>query len=188
MLDVHQHQLLVLLLVMDAELDQRRDRRPRVAVGAGDERKHRVGHSGAVSSDLADPRPRQQPALRPRMARADLLVVGVEQVAERGVERAVAGNMFLEQERLEEPGGVREVPLGRAHIGHRLDGLVLGQQPGGQRLAGGADLAKPVGPLGARGRRHGRTGCGADVEGKRGHGRSCGWRQRGAGIEWGLNP
>src|SRR5512143_498571 len=59
------------------------------------------------------------------MARADALVIGVEAIFEALVEHAIAGQEALQQEGLEEPGGVREVPFGRARIVHRLDDLVL---------------------------------------------------------------
>ena len=37
------------------------------------------------------------------------------------------------------------MPLGRAHVGHRLDGLVLGRERGGQRLGEPPGGAEPIG-------------------------------------------
>ena len=141
-LDVHQQELLVLLLVLDAELDQRRRRPPRGL-------SRRVGHGlvdvGPVLGDLLDPGPGQQPPVVPRIPGAHALVVGVEQVAEVGMEGSVPVETGDEQEGLEEPGGVGPVPLGRAHVGHGLDGLVLGRQGGGERLGERPGGEEPVG-------------------------------------------
>src|SRR5512144_1846893 len=80
---------------------------------------------GAVGAHLVARGARQQAALRSWMARADALVIGVEAIFEALVEHAIAGQEALQEEGLEEPGGMREVPLGRACIVHRLDDLVL---------------------------------------------------------------
>jgi hypothetical protein len=69
------------------------------------------------------------------MLLADTLVVAVEENAEGGVEGNETGLEALEQERLEEPGDVGEVPLGRARVGHRLHLAVLGRQGARKRQA-----------------------------------------------------
>ena len=130
-LDVHEQQLLVLLLVVEAELDERGRRR---GVARVDELVHRVVDVRAVLRDLVDARPREQTALRARVPRTDRFVVRVEEVRVRGVERRVAGEPGREDERLEEPGGVGPVPLRRAHVGHRLHDLVFGGERRGERL------------------------------------------------------
>ena len=86
-LDVHEQQLLVLLLVVQAELDERATavqvgRRPSI-------RQSCIASSTCArySADLGDRGPGQQAALRAGMPRADLLVVRVEQVVVRRVER-----------------------------------------------------------------------------------------------------
>ena len=63
-LDVHQQQLLVLLLVVQAELDERGEVGPRVGVAAVDQLVHRGVDVGAVARDLVDGRAREQAALR----------------------------------------------------------------------------------------------------------------------------
>src|SRR5438046_1893799 len=94
-----------------------------------------------------------------RMARADRLVIGVEKIGKGRVERTVAGVERAEDEGLEKPAGVRQMPLRRAGVGHRLDRLVLGRQIGGQRLALAADGFEPVAlrtaVVGVRRLRHG---------------------------------
>ena len=82
----------------------------------------------AEGGDLLAVRPRDQPALRPRVARAGRHIIRVEQIGEPLVEDAIAGKVRDQQELLEEPGGMRAMPLGRAGIRHRLHELVLGAQ------------------------------------------------------------
>ena len=84
-LDVHEQQLLVLLLVMQPEHDERRG----FGIAIVDELVHRVVDVRAVASYLGDRRAREQASLRTRMTRTDRLVVGVEEIRIRGVEGCV---------------------------------------------------------------------------------------------------
>ena len=77
--DVGEQQFLVLLLVMQADLQDREH-----APGIG--RRHLVDQPldrridmGAIAGDVGGVRPRDQPALRARVARAGGDVIGVEQ-------------------------------------------------------------------------------------------------------------
>ena len=83
--DVGEEQLLVLLLVVDAELDQverrRRKRRQRALQRLVDVR--------AIGADLVERRAAEHPAPGPRVARAFALVIAVEQEGAALVERAV---------------------------------------------------------------------------------------------------
>ncbi len=125
----------MLLLVMDAELDQRRRLGPIRLVEPLDQPGRRGADMVAVRRDALHSRPRQKPALRPRVARTDRLVVRVKQVAEVRVEFVIAPGEAAQQEGFEKPGHVCEMPLGRADIRHRLDRLVLRRQRRGQLLA-----------------------------------------------------
>jgi len=60
---------------------------------------------------------------------ADGLVVGVEEIFEIRMKRAIAGEPWLEQELLEEPAGVREMPLRRARVRHALHDVVFRLEP-----------------------------------------------------------
>ncbi len=128
MLDVHEDQLLVLLLMVKAELDQRRRFSPGDGVQGGDELRHRCVDMGAISPDLGDAGARDEAALGPRMARAHRLVIGIEEIGVSRIENAIAGEVRRQQEGLEEPAGMGAMPLGRADIGHRLDRLVFGRE------------------------------------------------------------
>ena len=55
----------------------------------------------------------------------------------RVVEGAIPGGVLTEDERLEEPCDMGAVPLGRAHIRHRLHGLVFCAQDRRQAFGGG---------------------------------------------------
>ncbi|MNQ39555.1 hypothetical protein D3C85_531800 [compost metagenome] len=125
MQDVHQQQFLMLLLVRQPQLDQfgggLGQRRPQQGT-------HVFIHMPAVVQHLGHARAGHQPALRPWMTRADGFVIGVEQVSEGRIERAITNDIFGQQKRLEEPGDMRHVPLGGAGIGHGLHDHVFRAQ------------------------------------------------------------
>ena len=125
----------MLLLVMQAELEQRGRPAPGRGVGGFGKARHRGVDMVAIGADDIDRRARQEAALGPRMARPHRLVIGVEQIGEGRVEHAILPGERAEDEGLEKPAGVRQMPFCRAGIGHRLDRLVLGRQIGGERLA-----------------------------------------------------
>ena len=130
-LDVGEDQLLVLLLVMQAQL--RPVQGVRVSVGRpGQEDVHALVDRVAVGAYLLQARTGQGAPLGPRRPRADRFVVRVEEVGVARVHRPVPGDEARQHEGLEEPGGVREVPLGRARLRHGLDELVLDGQGSGE--------------------------------------------------------
>jgi hypothetical protein len=55
------------------------------------------------------------------MARSEALVIRIEAVVEGLVENAIAGKMRLQDEILEKPSDVREMPFGGAGVVHGLD-------------------------------------------------------------------
>jgi len=132
-LDVGQQQLLVLLLVREAEFDQRRVQRIR------EQRRHLLVDVRAPIADFGDARARQHPARWTRMARSRAFVIGVEEIAVGWVVDVVGVVERHEDEILEEPGHMRAMPFGRADIGHRLDGLVFGRESRRERLGSGPD-------------------------------------------------
>ena len=135
-LDVHQKQFLVLLFVVEAKFDERVDHR---GVRSAQQPLHRMIDMCAIRADLLDTGSAHEPTLIAWPAITDGLVVRIEQVRERRVEHAVRRHVRHEHERLEEPGGVGPVPFCRAHVGHRLDCLVLGAEWRGEVLGEGAD-------------------------------------------------
>ena len=110
----------------------------------GDEVQHAGVNVEPVAAHLGRSGPRQHAAARPLEARSDELVVRVEQVVERRVVGRGVGRVG-QDEGLEEPRRVSAVPLCRAHVGHRLDRLVLAAERCGKGLRPGANVAESVG-------------------------------------------
>ena len=151
MQDIGEHQFLMLLLVIEPDLDQRRQLLQRGFVGGLEEFDHRRIDMAAIGGDLVGARAGQMAALVAGVPRAGADIVGIEQKGVVGMERLVARTMLAEQELLEEPGGVRAVPFRRARIRHRLDQLVLRRQRRGAPLGLVADGQIGVDqPLGER--------------------------------------
>ena len=75
----------------------------------------------AIGADLVERRPAQHPATGAGVARPLGLVIAVEQKGVALVERRVAEHVVAQHERLEEPGGVGEVPFRRRGVGERLN-------------------------------------------------------------------
>jgi len=78
-------------------------------------------------------------ALRAGELFANAVVVAVEQVLELRLEHPIVGEVGLEKEGLEEPGGVGQMPAGRAHVGAGLQPHVLGEQRVTELFAEGPD-------------------------------------------------
>ena len=70
----------MLLLMIKAELEKRRDRTPRVTTSADEKICHRPVDMRAVAGDVGEARPRQHPARGTRMARPRAFVIGIEEV------------------------------------------------------------------------------------------------------------
>ena len=87
--DVGQEQLLVLLLVVDADLDQPADLGA-VAGALGKQLIERLVHVRAVSDDALCGRSREQPAVGARLPGAERFVIGIETIIEGRIEFAVA--------------------------------------------------------------------------------------------------
>lgn len=140
--DVGEHQLLVLLLVLQAQLDQATQ--CSVVRHGGHPTCHAGVHVGPVGEHLVQRWPREQPALRAGVLGAHTVVVGVEQHPERRCKRLETGLVGFEHKGFKEPGGVGQVPLGGAGIGHGLRGAILGRQWGrqGQRAASHRGVAR----------------------------------------------
>ena len=134
----------MLLLVIETQLNQRRGLLPRLFAGDLDEAQHRRGDMITVGGDRIGGRARQQAALRARMTRPDGFVIRVEEIREGRVEAAVVRREGCEQEGLEEPARMCQMPFCRADIRHRLDRLVLRREIGGERFRLLADRGEPV--------------------------------------------
>ena len=158
----------MLLLVIDAELDQFE----RVGRKLRQRALQRFVDMGAVGAHLVERGPAEHAAARARMPRPFRLVIAVEQEGVALVERRVAGQVIAQDEGLEEPGRVGEVPFGGRGVRERLDRrvgvaerrceverqLARGEEPLGQGRLAGSDrvLAAPSRRPLPRNRRRGK--------------------------------
>src|SRR3546814_2171886 len=97
MLDVGEDQLLVLLLMGEAEFKQRRKPRELRRIGAFQQFGHGAVDMAAIAGDGLGRRPADQAALGPRLPLAERLVIGIEQVVELRIEHRVARQIRLDR-------------------------------------------------------------------------------------------
>src|SRR5579884_2087684 len=103
--------------MVQTELDERNEFSQGAVISGLQEGEHLLIDRMAVGIHLSDGRTRQQPTSGPRPTLADRVVVRVEQVSELRTIRSEIRRVRGKDECLEEPGGVRQVPLGGATIG-----------------------------------------------------------------------
>ncbi len=124
----------MLLLVVEADLDQRREADEDILVRGLEEFHDRRIDMTAIGGDLFRARAGQKAARVAGMPGAGADVIGIEQEGVVAMIRLVACAVFAEQELLEEPGGMGSVPFRRARIRHRLHDLVFRGKRGGAAL------------------------------------------------------
>lgn len=125
---VRDDQLLMLLFVMQPECNLGRQQVEQRGICRGDRVQHGRVDMTPVRMHVGQRGTRQKAALFPRLARAERFVVGVEQERIGIVERGITGDVPHQHDCLEEPRRMREMPLRRAGVGHRLHGLIFGSQ------------------------------------------------------------
>jgi hypothetical protein len=141
-LDVGDQQLLVLLFVVQPNLDQLPDSAIQVVAGVREQLGDLFVDRPAVAQYFLDGRTRQDAPARTIPAGAERLVVGIEDAPVAGVIRAVVGIEPFEHDRLEEPGGMAQVPLRGTNVGHRLHDMVLDGQRRADRFGPAPHLQK----------------------------------------------
>src|SRR5262245_26510067 len=107
MQDVREHQFLMLLLMIEADFDERAYVAKLGLTGLAEEFYAGRIDICSIGRDLLGARPRDVAAAMAGMARTGADVVGIEQECEVGMEGPVARTMFAEQKLLEEPGRMR---------------------------------------------------------------------------------
>ena len=141
MFDVHEQQLLMLLLVMEPQHDQFGHL---LRHWLNQQFEHGCIDMSAVFSNLVDGWSGDQASLGSGMSRADSFVVRVEQEAVHLVEFDVRGMKGFEQKSLKEPGDVRTVPLRWAGVRHGLHNLIFSAQHRCQGFGVGSDFLVPI--------------------------------------------
>ncbi len=145
MQNIGEQQFLVLLLVLKPDLD---DRYQLIEILRRlDEVRCRRIDMRAIGSDLSGSRPRDQAALRARLARPGGDIIRIVEKGEALIERAIGLGVRPQQELFEEPCHMRAVPFGRARVGHRLNDLVLGRKQSRAAFRLGAHRAKGIEPV-----------------------------------------
>ena len=91
----------MLLFVVEAEFNQRRYPVPSIVAGPGDQPFHGLLDVAAVSVDVFQRWPRQQPPLRPFVPGPYGLVIRIEQITVVGVKFPITAAEGLEDEDLE---------------------------------------------------------------------------------------
>ena len=122
----------MLLLMVDADFNEAREIFA-LALFRTEEHFERLIDVGAIGKDAFGGGACQQPSSRTRMAWSKRFIVRVKAIIEVFVERLVAIDMRLQNDVLEEPRDVREMPFGGARVFHRLHDHVLGRERCGKR-------------------------------------------------------
>src|SRR5690554_1787128 len=126
-LQVGEHQLLVLLFMVEAQLDQCGQLGWKVCGGEG--LLHMLIDMPAIGQHLLQRRSGQHPAFGAGVAIAYAEIVGIEEYLEGGIEGRRWIGQLTENEGFEKPAGMRQVPLERAGFGHGLQLAVFRAQP-----------------------------------------------------------
>jgi hypothetical protein len=125
--DIHEQQLLMLLLMVQAQLQQRGRLGEDRGSGIGEEASQGVIDPRAPVQHRLHGGPGDQAAIGPRLPLAHRLIIAVEQEA-RPLRRFRCETGRPQDEFVEEPGGVGQVPFAGAGVGHGLGLQVLGRQ------------------------------------------------------------
>ena len=133
-LDIGQHQFLVLLLVLQTQFEQIGQLRARSRTGIGlQQTDHARIDILPVGAHLKHAGPGQQAALGARMARADAVVIRIEQHPKSAMKGDELRLQRFQHEGFKKPGRVRQMPFQRTGVRHRLRAAILVGQRGHQQ-------------------------------------------------------
>ncbi len=112
-LDVGEHQFLVLLFMMQAKGHD------------GEQVKDMLIDVAAVSIGLLHARARDQPAFRPAVPLSQRVVIRVEEIGVLRMKGLVPWKRGQEEKGLPKPGHVGNMPFGRTHVWHGLNDIIF---------------------------------------------------------------
>jgi len=143
MLDICDEQFLVLLLMMNAENQNRFNLIEKLFVSIGKK-------IGDVRIDRRAIAPRffyggardQTPQIAPVHV-TGRIIIGIEEVGVLRNFRAINRKEFFQDKRLEKPGGMGKVPFGRADVRHRLYDTIFGLEIRAESCREFSGFAKP---------------------------------------------
>lgn len=118
----------MLLFVMDAELETRKIAMEEFRVGALEEILDLFVDRRTVTKDFLERRPGNQISFRLREERTQSLVVRIKKSVEPGMKGSVVGIPFDQNEALEKPGRMGEMPLRWTRFGCGGKEHVLGRE------------------------------------------------------------
>src|SRR5713101_72570 len=144
MLDVGDDQFLMLLFMMQAKRNDGRELCQPPLIELLQQLKHALIDVPAVGIRLLDGRSRDQPTFGSAVPFSQRVVVRVKKVRVLWMKRLVIRNCRKEQEGLEKPADVGEMPLGRADIWHGLNDVIFGNQWFAQVLSKVANALVPL--------------------------------------------
>src|SRR2546421_8389452 len=104
----------MLLLMIQSNLNQRSG----TLIRNFEVAQHGFVNVRAIGVNLIQARTRHQSSCAAIRMRSKLLVVGIEKLLEAGIEWFVTGSVRAEDESLEKPGGVRQMPFCGATVRH----------------------------------------------------------------------
>jgi hypothetical protein len=140
MLEIGQHQFLMLLFVMKAELEAIEFIRIRTLTGPrGQKCNNRPIDVLTVVHNFTETRPCEEPASGAGILLANRIVVGVKEVFESLIKNLVWPSESLEKKRFERPRGMGEMPFCWRRIRHGLSLHVFAGEPLTERFTAPAD-------------------------------------------------
>src|SRR5579884_3011129 len=141
--DISENQLLMLLLMLQSEFDVRKQRRMAVRIQVPDQLEHVFVNIFAISKYFIERRTRKQAATGTIGMIPDLFVIGVKDGLESLVDRTIPALVWPENEGLEKPCSMGQVPLGRTRSRHRLQHLIFRRKRSNQGDRGAPHLGVP---------------------------------------------
>ena len=137
-LEVGEDELLMLLLVMQPQDERGPDLSELRLIGPIEKRFHPAVDGRAVVIDLGHRRPGEQAAPIARDTLAHGVVVRIKEIGILRIDWRFAGLFRRQDESLEEPRGMGQVPFDGAGVGHGLDDVVFRLQRRAEGLGGAA--------------------------------------------------
>ena len=144
MFDVGDEQFLVLLFMLHPEDENRLDFIEQLFASIGEQIVDARIDRCSVALGLANGWPRDQSTQVAPVHVAGSVVVRVKEICVLRNFRAIFCNKIFKDKRLEKPSRMRQVPLRRTDVGHRLHHTIFRFKTDAQRIGKASDLMKTM--------------------------------------------